>query len=359
MALAEAGEAELVYCGCGYAANTEVAEARIRTLEHGAGALEKLHTPIEGSIAALAAFLDIPEAATVKALAVRDEAGTVSVLFIPGDHELGEVKAARAIPGFSFLTDEEMREKGLVKGFMGPVGLPQGVRVIADVSLEGTPRWVVGANEPDYHYVGAAPGTDFTVDRWADLAEARAGDMCPVCGKPLDGARGIEVGQVFQLGTKYSEAMSATFMDGDGAERPFVMGCYGWGITRSLAAVVEQYNDEGGIKWPVSIAPAEVAVLPLVVGDSEVAPAAERIAEGLAAEGIEVVLDDRDERAGVKFNDADLIGWPYQLIVGKRGLAAGEVELKDRHSGEKRQLAVDEAVAFVAALVRGAHGRYL
>jgi prolyl-tRNA synthetase len=241
---------------------------------------------------------------------------------------------------------------------MGPVGLPEGVRVVADLSLRDVPYWVVGANEPDHHYAGAAPGVDFEVDVWADLATAREGDLCPVCGKALEIARGIEVGQIFQLGTKYSESMSARFMDEDGSERPFFMGCYGWGVTRSLAAVVEQYNDEGGIRWPVSIAPAEVAVLPLIVGDDAVEPAAVRLADELAAAGIEVVLDDRPERAGVKFNDADLIGWPYQLIVGKRGLAAGEVELKERHGNEKRQLALDEAVSLVATAVREARARY-
>jgi prolyl-tRNA synthetase len=359
MALADAGEAEIAHCECGYAANTEVAEARVRPLSYEAETLSKIHTPIEGTIAALAAFLDIPEAATVKALSVKDPEGVVSVLFIPGDHELGEIKANRAIPGFEFLTDEEMLAKGLIKGYMGPLDLPKGARVVADRSLEDTPRWVVGANEKDYHYVGAAQGVDFKVDHWADLALARKGDCCPVCDKPLSFARGIEVGQVFQLGTKYSDSMAANFMDEDGSEKPFFMGCYGWGVTRSLAAVVEQHNDGAGIVWPISVAPAEVAVLPLVAGNEQIDAVALLIAEGLCAEGIETVLDDRPERAGVKFNDADLIGWPYQIIVGKRSLEAGAVELKDRHSGEKQQLPLDEAVVFVSATVKDARAQYL
>jgi prolyl-tRNA synthetase len=359
MALADAGEAELVYCACGYAANTEVAAVTARPLAHEATALEKLHTPIEGSIAALAAFLSIPQAATVKALSVKDADGGTAVIFIPGDHELGEVKAAKLLGDFEFLTDDEMCACGLVKGFMGPVGLPKGVRVVADASLRDVPRWVVGANEVDYHYVGAAQGEDFTVDCWADLAAAQPGDLCPVCGESLKLARGIEVGQVFQLGTKYSDAMSANYMDEDGSEKPFIMGCYGWGVTRSLAAVVEQYNDEGGITWPVSVAPAEVAVLPLMVGDEKVEPVANKIAHELAAAGIEVAFDDRDERAGVKFNDADLIGWPYQVIVGKRGIEAGEVELKDRRSGEKQAVALNEVVSVVVATVQAARARYL
>jgi prolyl-tRNA synthetase len=357
MALADAGEAELVYCDCGYAANTEVAEARLQPVEHAAAALERIHTPIEGTIAALAEFLKIDEAATVKALSVKNPAGIVSVFFIPGNHELGEIKANKVIPGYEFLTDEDMLAHGLVKGFMGPVGLPRGVRVVADVSLQNVKRWVVGANEVDYHYVGAAQGVDFTVDAWADLATAEPGDLCPECGLPLKAARGIEVGQVFQLGTKYSDSMGARYMDEDGTEKPFIMGCYGWGVTRSLAAVVEQYNDEGGIKWPLSVAPAEVAVLPLVIGDEVVEPAAQKIAEELQTAGIEVVIDDRSDRAGVKFNDADLIGWPYQIIVGKRGLEAGEVEFKVRQTGEKQNITLESVVSYVTSTVEEARAQ--
>jgi prolyl-tRNA synthetase len=359
MALADAGEAELVYCDCGYAANTEVAEARLQALEHEVTTLERIHTPVEGTIAALAEFLKIDEASTVKALSVKDPEGHVSIFFIPGDHELGEIKANKAIPSFGFLTDEEMLATGLVKGFMGPVGLPEGVRIIADLSLKDIQHWVVGANELDHHFVGAAQGVDFEVDAWADLATAKPGDLCPECGLPLKLARGIEVGQVFQLGTKYSESMNACYMDEDGNEKPFIMGCYGWGVTRSLAAVVEQYNDDNGISWPVSVAPAEVAVLPLVIGDELVDPAATKIAQELVAAGVEVVIDDRTDRAGVKFNDADLIGWPYQVIVGKRGLETGEVEFKDRLTGEKCNIALNEIVSAVVTTVEKARAEYL
>lgn len=358
MALADAGEAELVYCNCGYAANTEVAEAHALPVEHSAKSLEKIHTPIEGTIAALAEFLKIDEAATVKALSVKAPDGTVSVFFIPGNHELGEIKANRVIPGYDFLTDEDMLSYGLVKGFMGPVGLPEGTRVVADISLKNIKCWVVGANEVDHHYVGAAQGIDFTVDTWAELAGAQEGDLCPACGQPLKLARGIEVGQVFQLGTKYSDSMGARYMDEDGTDKPFIMGCYGWGVTRSLAAVVEQHNDEGGIVWPLSVAPAEVAVLPLITGDETVEPTATRIAEELVAAGVEVVIDDRSDRAGVKFNDADLIGWPYQIIVGKRGLEAGEVEFKDRKTGEKRNIALVELVDTVRLTVENERVRF-
>lgn len=340
MALANAGEAELVHCTCGYAANTEAGECITIPTVHGVAGIEKISTPGIHTIEELAAFLNIPETSTVKALSGKDAEGKLIVFFIPGDHELNDIKADRVVPGFDFLTDEEMEAFGLFKGSMGPVGLPEGARVIADRCLKNVDQWVVGANEESYHYVGARLGVDFTVDEWADLCVVKPGDSCPTCGLPLGGARGIEVSQVFQLGTKYSVAMGANFMDEDGVEKPFIMGCYGVGVSRTVAAVVEQYNDEYGIKWPVSIAPAHVCVIPLTVGDELVAPAAEKITSDLADLGFEVVIDDRNERAGVKFADADLIGWPLQVVVGKRGLAEGTVELKRRQTGEKKSVAL-------------------
>ena len=172
--------------------------------------------------------------------------------------------------------------------------------------------------------------------------------VCPTCGQELQGARGIEVSQVFQLGTKYSESMGAYFMDEDGSEKPFIMGCYGVGVTRSLAAVVEQHHDDMGIIWPLSVAPAHVCIIPLTVGDDLVQPAAEKLAEELSAAGLEVAIDDRGERAGVKFADADLIGWPLQVVIGKRGLTSGTVEVKLRRTGEKRDLPIESAAAAIA-----------
>jgi prolyl-tRNA synthetase len=280
----------------------------------------------------------------MKALSGKDADGKLVVLFIPGDHELNDIKINREVPGFELLTDEEMVEFGLFKGSMGPVGLPEGAFVMADRSLKDIPQWAVGANEEGFHYVGARLGEDFTIDAWADLCTVKPGDACPVCGKPLDGARGIEVSQVFQLGTKYSESMGATFMDEDGSEKPFIMGCYGVGVSRSMAAVVEQFHDDQGIIWPLAVAPAHVCVIPLTVGDDLVQPAAEKVAEELAARGLEVAIDDRSERAGVKFADADLIGWPLQVVIGKRGLADGKVEVKLRKTGQKKDVALDEVV---------------
>ena len=254
---------------------------------------------------------------------------------VPGDHELNDCKAEHVFgKGYRMMTDEELQTYGLHKGFIGPVNLPEGIRLVCDESLRESKQWACGANEVDYHFTGACPERDFTVDEWADLVTVVAGDPCPHCGKPLSAARGIEVSQVFQLGTKYSEAMGAT--------------------SRMVSAIVEQHNDEHGIVWPVSVAPYEVAVIPLDPKKEECATVCDQIVEALCAEGIEVVVDDRDERPGFKFADNDLMGFPYQVILGKRGLKNGSVELKDRATGEREDVAIDEVVAKVAELVKAA-----
>ncbi|WP_251197336.1 proline--tRNA ligase [Anaerotardibacter muris] len=363
MALADAGEAELVYCpSCDYAANTEVAECITRPLEYPAEAMEKIATPGVTTIAALAEFLGCSEAATVKALVGKNSKGQVIAVFIPGDHELNELKISRVFEGFELLTDEELKDTGLPKGSIGPVGVPEGIIVAADRSLEDIKRWVVGANEDGFHYVGAAQDEDFKVDVWADLSTTKPGDICPVCGAKLDGARGIEVSQVFQLGDKYSKALGAVFSAEDGTDQPFLMGCYGVGVSRTMAAVVEQHNDENGIIWPASVAPAHVCIIPLTVGDDEVYPTALRLAQTLKENfpDLEIVIDDRDERPGVKFADADLIGWPAQIVVGKRGLKNGTVEVKRRSSGEKTEVKLDsisDGLAFLNRFKQSRTGR--
>lgn len=340
MALAEAGEAELVYCDCGYAANTEAGECIAHPTTYKADAMVKIETPGIHTIEELAEFLNIPATSTVKALSGKDAEGELIVCFIPGDHELNEIKIDRVVPGFELLTDDEMLAAGLHKGSMGPVGLPEGAHIIADRNLKSIQRWVVGANEEGFHFTGAEQGVDFKVDTWADICTVKPGDTCPECGCALKGARGIEVSQVFQLGDKYSRSMNATYLDKDGKEQYFLMGCYGVGVTRTLAAVVEQHSDEFGIKWPAAIAPAHVCVLPLS-DDDEVVRVSEEIAKSASKLGFEVVIDDRKERPGVKFADADLIGWPMQVIVGKRGLAEKKVEIKRRRTGERREVSLD------------------
>ena len=353
MALADAGEAALVYCDdCGFAADEEAATTTIAVTEGpGDGTLQKVSTPGLGTIEAVARFFGFPENGTRKSLALIAEDGTPVVAIVPGDHELNECKAEHLFGAYHLMTEDELQEHGLHKGFIGPVNLPDGIRLVCDESLRASKKWACGANEVDYHYTGACPGRDFTVDEWADLVTVVAGDPCPHCGHELAGARGIEVSQVFQLGTKYSEAMGATFMDEDGREKPLLMGCYGVGVSRTLAAVVEQHNDEHGIIWPVSVAPFEVALIPLDPKKEPCASVCEKLYGELQEAGVEVVMDDRDERPGVKFADNDLMGFPYQIILGKRGLSNGTVELKDRATGEREDVAVDEVVAKVAALV--------
>ena len=356
MALAEAGEAELVTCPkCGYAADTEAGACICAPTCYEVDGLTKIETPGIATIVDLAAFLDIPESSTVKALCGiieggEGEADQPVALFVPGDHELNELKATKAFGNFRLMTDEEMEAVGLPKGSIGPVSLPAGVKCICDENLKKTPQWVVGANDDGYHFVGARPGVDFQADEWVDLSLVKAGDACPECGTAMDSCRGIEVSQIFQLGTKYSETMGATYLDANGKEQHFIMGCYGVGVTRTLAAVVEQHNDEGGIIWPVSVAPATVLVVPLGKGGDEVSEAAARIAAGFAEAGVEVAIDDRKERPGVKFADADLVGWPVQVIVGKRGLDAGNLEVKVRATGERIDVPVDDIYDYVKSL---------
>ena len=357
MALADAGEASLVYCDdCGFAADDEAASTKVSVTEGpGNGTLEKVETPGLGTIEAVAEFFGFPKNGTRKSLALIDSEGKPVVAIVPGDHELNECEAEHVFgKGYRMMTDEELEKFGLFKGFIGPVHLPAGIKLVCDSSLKESKSWACGANEVDYHFTGACPDRDFKVDEWADLVTVLAGDPCPHCGKPLSAARGIEVSQVFQLGTKYSEAMGATFMDEDGKEKPLIMGCYGVGVSRTLAAIVEQHNDENGIIWPVSVAPYEVSVIPLDPKKEDCAKATDRLVQELLDAGLDVVVDDRDERPGFKFADNDLMGFPYQIVIGKRGLKNGTFELKDRATGEREDISIDEAAAIVTARVREA-----
>ena len=357
MALADAGEASLVYCDdCGFAADDEAASTKVSVAEGpGNGTLEKVETPGLGTIEAVAEFFGFPKNGTRKSLALIDSEGKPVVAIVPGDHELNECKAEHVFgKGYRMMTDEELEKFGLFKGFIGPVHLPAGIKLVCDSSLKESKSWACGANEVDYHFTGACPDRDFKVDEWADLVTVLAGDPCPHCGRPLSAARGIEVSQVFQLGTKYSEAMGATCMDEDGKEKPLIMGCYGVGVSRTLAAIVEQHNDENGIIWPVSVAPYEVSVIPLDPKKEDCAKATDRLVQQLLDAGLDVVVDDRDERPGFKFADNDLMGFPYQIVIGKRGLKNGTFELKDRATGEREDISIDEAATIVAARVREA-----
>jgi len=359
MALAEAGEAALVYCDCGWAANVEAAETvvpRSPSISEPVP-IDKRATPGLKTIAELASAWGVSAHDTVKTMAGKSPEGALVFFCVPGDRELNPVKAGWAVEGVELLDEADFETFGIPKGSLGPVGPPDGTLIIADESLRSDVAWGVGANEDGFHFYGAQPGRDFDVAAWADLVVAEPGDGCPECGGTLKGARGIEVSQVFQLGTRYSERMGATYSDENGTEHPFLMGCYGVGVSRSLAAVIEQHNDENGISWPVSVAPLEVAVLPLMA-EGEVFDVAEALWRDLGAAGVEVVLDDRDERAGIKFNDADLIGWPFQVIVGKKGLAEGVVEFKTRATGERTTIPIGEAATKVTAAVQSERARF-
>ena len=369
MVIAKHGECELVYCDCGYGADSEIGACSAAATKFSAAdcaegvaarlnidtkseAMQRIETPGVHTIEDLSNLLGCAASACAKAFSGKDNEGNIWVVFVPGNYEVNTLKVSQKLGGFEPLTDEEMKEAKLVCGSMGPVGLPDGVRVAADLSLKDHSAWIVGANEDGFHYIGAQPDRDFQVDAYGDFCVVQAGDACPKCGKPLHSARGIEVGQIFKLGTKYSKAMGATYMAEDGSEKPFIMGCYGIGVGRTLAAAVEQCNDESGIVWPVAIAPADVCVIPLTVGDETVFPVAQNIAKKLKEAGLDVCIDDRNDRAGVKFADAELIGWPISVVIGKRGLENGTVEIKNRKTGEKVESSVDDVVSEVKRLFK-------
>ena len=353
--LAASGEDAIVSCdSCGYAANVEKAEVRAQPAPPAAGGgLERVATPGKRTIAEVSAFLGLPPERFVKTLVYKMATGDAVAVLVRGDHEASETKVQAALGGeLVELADEHTvtRITGAPVGFAGPTGLS--VRVIADAALEGARGMVAGANRADEHVVNLDLGRDTGRVTYADVRQAVAGDRCPRCDGGAFGAhRGIEVGQVFYLGTKYSEAMKAHFLGADGGERPIDMGCYGVGITRTVAAAIEQHHDANGIVWPAPLAPFGAHVIPVNAGDATLRETAERIAAELEAQGVDTVLDDRDERPGVKFKDADLIGIPARVTIGPRALQKGCVELKPRAAGEAQEVPVGEVAKRVAELV--------
>lgn len=348
MAPSEVGEDLFVHCdACEYAANVEAAGShspKAPAGEDGLDPIEEVSTPGRSTIEGVSDLLGVPPARILKCMIYRVGKGLVAVL-LPGDREVSEHKLQRAfVPeSVEMLTDPEFERHGLAKGYVGPQGL-DGVTVVADHHVRGGRNWVSGANKADMHATGVNLDRDFTVDRWEDLSAVREGDVCPRCESgTLRIGRSIEVGHTFQLGTRYSEPLKATFLDEDGTEKPFVMGCYGLGVSRVIAAVVEQHHDEAGIVWPKAVAPYHAVLIPTNMDEDEVVRTAEDLYGQLRGWGIEVVLDDRDERAGVKFTDAELIGYPLAVVVGKRGLANGVVEVKLRATGDRREVSVGEA----------------
>jgi prolyl-tRNA synthetase len=356
MALAEIGEDDFVWCkNCDYAANVEAARRQVVEAATGDGVAppaEKMHTPGMTSIAAVAQHLGVAEHELLKSMAFIAD-GQVGVALVPGDREVNPYALAAALaPRSVRLFDDEdfAKHPELTKGYLGP-DAPGVSTVVADPLVRGS-SWIVGANEVDHHTKNAAIGRDFSVDLWADLVTVVPGDPCPRCGSPLSVDRGIEVGHVFQLGTKYTQALDALYTDDDGAQHPMVMGCYGLGVSRTVTAVVEQHHDEHGIAWPASVAPYDVhlVAIPGKGKDAdEVVAAADRLYESLEGAGIDVLYDDRDASPGVKFADADLLGMPVRLTLGAKGLARGVVERRIRATAEDDALLIDGAVAALAA----------
>ncbi|WP_022853443.1 proline--tRNA ligase [Thermodesulfatator atlanticus] len=357
MVLAETGEDTIASCpSCGYAANLEMAEA-VRDFQYAdeeEKPLEKVSTPDVKRVEDVARFLGVSPAKLVKTLIYLIDGKPYAIL-IRGDHELNEVKLKRALGAESIVMADAATVAKLTSapvGFAGPIGL-SGLTIIADNAVKGLKNFVVGANESDAHYVNANYPRDFDIEAFYDLRNVTEGDLCPRCSSPLELTKGIEVGHVFKLGTTYSEAMGATFLDAEGKERPFVMGCYGIGVSRTMAAAIEQNHDENGIIWPMPLAPFHAILLTLSPKDTKLMEASENIYQALQEKQVEVLWDERDERPGVKFKDADLIGIPYKIVIGKKFQKEGKVELKSRRGDEEHSFTPEEAVNFLSEKVKG------
>ena len=360
MAIAEAGEADIVYCTkCDYAANIEIGKPGIiKQDEEALQELSVVDTPNASTIEAVAEMLNLPLHKTIKAVVFSID-GKVVLAIVRGDHEVNEVAVQHAVLGSvepEMATSEELEKVGLTAGFISPVGLQQTdeFAIVVDESVMETYNVCGGANKKDAHYVNINPKRDFNV---ADIIVApirliTKDDVCPKCGGALEHAKGIEVGQVFKLGTKYSEALQATFLDQNGRPNPMIMGCYGIGVSRTLAAAIEQYHDENGIIWPRSIAPFEVVIVPINAKDEALMSTSHTIYTALKDAGVDVLLDDRKDRAGVKFKDADLIGYPLRITVSKNTLENNEVEIQIRKSGEALPCAIDSVATKVTELLQ-------
>ena len=345
MVIADSGEAEIVFCtSCDYAANVEKAELfPLEAQEEAMLTKEEVVTPDCKTIADVCAYLKLPVDHSVKAVAYNSEKGLI-LCFVRGDHEVNEIKVINTcgVIDLEMATEEQLAAAGTVGGYMGPVGIDnKKVIVVVDATVMKMHNVCCGANKEGYHFINVNPGRDFTPTYVADIRLIQEGDPCPHCGGEVSKARGIEVGQVFKLFTKYSSALKATYLDENGKEQPMVMGCYGVGVSRTMAAAIEQNYDDNGIIWPIEIAPYHVLVVPVNTKDEASAAKAEEIYMQLKKVGLDTVIDDRNERPGVKFKDADLIGYPLRVVVGPKTLTEGKLEVKIRKTGEIRYLPLD------------------
>lgn len=360
MVLADSGENAVVYCPeCSYAANVEKAECRPQVIEgiSPEGPQRLVPTPNVKTINDLAEFLVVPKTTLVKSLLYQGDEKLFLVL-LRGDREVNDIKLNNALGGFTSLklasAETVMNSLGCQPGSVGPIDVPAELMVIADAEVPLMEKAVCGANKADYHIVDAVPSTEFRIDQVFDLRMMEPGEACLKCGVPLKEARGIEVGQVFKLGTKYSKALGATFLDINGEKKPCVMGCYGVGVSRSIAAAVEQNHDDSGIIWPMPLAPYQCVVVPASSKDALVVETADKLYAELQRLGVEVILDDRDERGGVKFKDADLVGYPIRVTLGTKTLANGQAELRERKTGETQLVLVEEVAQRVKGMIEKA-----
>ena len=357
MARAEVGEDRFVECEHGdYLADWKAATPRPpEAAPEGTEPLAIVDTPEAPTIEAVATLLGRPPERCLKTM-LYDVGGRSLAVLVPGDREVEEAKLERVFFPTTVrrFEDADFAQRGFTKGFVGPQGMGEDVVILADHTVRGGNDWVAGANEPDRHATGVNSPRDFRVDRSEDVVALRDGDRCPNCGGTLHVGRAIVLGHIYQLHTHYSARLGATFIDEDGTERPFLMGSYGIGISRILAAAVEQFHDDAGLRLPKHLAPFEVAVVIANRDHEGVVAEAERIYGSLRERGVDAVLDDREQAAGVKFNDADLIGYPVQVVVGKRGIEAGTVDLKLRATGERSSAPAADAVSAVVDLLASA-----
>jgi prolyl-tRNA synthetase len=353
MLITESGEDEIIYCECGYAANSEKAE--MTKGEVGGGEplpVEEVPTPGKFSIEDVAGFFNIPASHTLKAVFYVAD-GKFVFGIIRGDLEVNEIKLKNALKctDLRMATEEEVIEAGIVPGAASPVGI-SGIKIIADDSVKTGTNFVAGANKPETHLKNVNYPRDFSADIVADIAKANAGNVCPRCGDKLQSSQGVELGHVFKLGTGFSEVFDASYIDKDGNSRPAVMGCYGIGLGRLLAAAIEHNHDDKGIIWPEEIAPYQVYLCPLYREGTDVSHQAEKLYAELTEQGVDVLFDDREESPGVKFNDADLLGIPLRVTVSPRSLEKGSVEIKKRAEKESQLIPVGEAADTILKMVK-------
>ncbi len=356
VALTPYGEARVAYCeSCGYGANAEIVRlSKPKEEEEEPLPLKEIHTPNTDTIEKLSSFLSVPARKIVKAVLYMVNGKEPVMFLIRGDRSIDEnkVEAVLGTENFRLAEDKEVQDiLKTSKGFIGPFNLPPRVRVYWDNSTYGLRNVVIAYNRPDWHYLGANPGRDFQYTDFVDVCQVEEGDLCPKCGSPLKVNKGLELGHIFLLGTRYSEPMRAYYTDPTGQEKPIIMGCYGIGISRCISAIVEQYHDEKGIKWPISVAPFELDIICVNMEDQEQKAVAENLYMLAQEHGIETIYDDRDQSPGFKFADADLCGFPYRIVVGRK-VKEGKVELQNRHTGERWDVEIDKAVETVRDLVQ-------